>query len=82
MSSIWVAVIAVMGTLAGASVTPIVRAIAKGSARRSKRRNARQAAARNFSVALHALAEHSRVDFDGTTYRRFGPRPLRQECRC
>lgn len=69
----WITLIAVAGTLAGASITPIVKAINSSRRRRSDALNKRAAAAVRFAVALLDYAFYSPAAYtlsDVKKYRR------------
>lgn len=66
---IWIALIAVLGTLAGASVGPVTTAIKERSSRLASAGDARASALTGWGVALVALASHPRDEHTGPVYR-------------
>ena len=68
---IWIAVIAVLGTLAGASIAPVVTALGKAGARRTKAEADRAQAAVRFGLALLDFARYfEEAGYDGPTVRK------------
>lgn len=74
---IWIAAIAVLGTLAGASISPIVAALGQAASLRSKSEAQRTKAATRFGVALLEHATHPESGYVGPTFRKYRDQALR-----
>lgn len=76
MTEVWVAAIAVLGTLAGASVSPIVIALSKSRKRKSKDEAKRLSCLTAFVLGLLDLATKPASAYTGPEYRNARDRAL------